>query len=206
MNMSVGDAIANPKALDAAVERARRDHRSEADHHQGEEVDRGVQAARRYEHRREGDAARRAHVRLPRQALQHRAAAHPRLPRPAGASRSTGAATTTWVCASSSSFRRSTYDKVDKARGMDITIVTTAKTDEEASEFLDRDGTAVAEGTRASNGKDELDREVATRRRSSRCARTTAARSADARAAICASLRCAGSASARTRTRASSRA
>jgi large subunit ribosomal protein L5 len=28
------------------------------------------------------------------------------------------------------------YDKVDKARGMDITIVTTAKTDEEASEFL----------------------------------------------------------------------
>jgi len=28
------------------------------------------------------------------------------------------------------------FDKVDKARGMDITIVTTAKTDEEASEFL----------------------------------------------------------------------
>lgn len=28
------------------------------------------------------------------------------------------------------------YDKVDKMRGMDITIVTTAKSDEEASEFL----------------------------------------------------------------------
>jgi large subunit ribosomal protein L5 len=28
------------------------------------------------------------------------------------------------------------YDKIDKTRGMDITIVTTAKTDEEASEFL----------------------------------------------------------------------
>ncbi len=28
------------------------------------------------------------------------------------------------------------YDKVDKTRGMDITIVTTAKTDEEASAFL----------------------------------------------------------------------
>ena len=28
------------------------------------------------------------------------------------------------------------YDKADKTRGMDITIVTTAKTDEEASEFL----------------------------------------------------------------------
>lgn len=28
------------------------------------------------------------------------------------------------------------YDKVDKTRGMDITLVTTAKTDEEAAEFL----------------------------------------------------------------------
>ncbi len=28
------------------------------------------------------------------------------------------------------------YDKVNKTRGMDVTIVTTAKTDEEASEFL----------------------------------------------------------------------
>jgi len=28
------------------------------------------------------------------------------------------------------------YDKVDKTRGMDVTIVTSAKTDEEASEFL----------------------------------------------------------------------
>ena len=37
------------------------------------------------------------------------------------------------------------YDKVDKTRGMDITIVTTAKTDEEATEFLDRDGLAAAE-------------------------------------------------------------
>jgi large subunit ribosomal protein L5 len=32
------------------------------------------------------------------------------------------------------------FDKVDKARGMDIVIVTTAKTDEEAAEFLTRMG------------------------------------------------------------------
>jgi len=32
------------------------------------------------------------------------------------------------------------FDKVDKARGMDIVIVTTAKTDEEAAEFLSRMG------------------------------------------------------------------
>jgi large subunit ribosomal protein L5 len=32
------------------------------------------------------------------------------------------------------------FDKVDKARGMDIVIVTTARTDEEAAEFLSRMG------------------------------------------------------------------
>ncbi|MBV8147946.1 MAG: 50S ribosomal protein L5 [Candidatus Eremiobacteraeota bacterium] len=38
------------------------------------------------------------------------------------------------------------YDKVDKARGMDITIVTTAKTDEEASEFLVAMGLPIQKG------------------------------------------------------------
>lgn len=38
------------------------------------------------------------------------------------------------------------YDKVDKARGMDITIVTTAKTDEEASEFLTAMGLPLQRG------------------------------------------------------------
>ncbi|TAM76379.1 50S ribosomal protein L5, partial [bacterium] len=33
-------------------------------------------------------------------------------------------------------FPEISYDKVDKARGMDIVIVTTAKNDEEAAEFL----------------------------------------------------------------------
>jgi large subunit ribosomal protein L5 len=32
------------------------------------------------------------------------------------------------------------FDKVDKARGMDIVIVTTAKNDEEATEFLTQMG------------------------------------------------------------------
>jgi large subunit ribosomal protein L5 len=32
------------------------------------------------------------------------------------------------------------FDKVDKMRGMDIVIVTTAKNDEEATEFLTRMG------------------------------------------------------------------
>lgn len=38
------------------------------------------------------------------------------------------------------------YDKVDKARGMDINIVTTAKTDEEASEFLRAMGLPLQKG------------------------------------------------------------
>jgi large subunit ribosomal protein L5 len=42
------------------------------------------------------------------------------------------------------------YDKVDKARGMDITIVTTAKSDEEASEFLVAMGLPLQKGSSAS--------------------------------------------------------
>ncbi len=37
---------------------------------------------------------------------------------------------------SRSSFPRSRYDKVDKLRGMDIVMVTTAKSDEEAKALL----------------------------------------------------------------------
>jgi len=44
------------------------------------------------------------------------------------------------------------FDKVDKARGMDITIVTTAKSDEEASEFLVAMGLPLQKGTSTSSG------------------------------------------------------
>ncbi len=39
------------------------------------------------------------------------------------------------------------YDKVDKARGMDIVIVTTAKNDEEATEFLTAMGLPLQKGS-----------------------------------------------------------
>ena len=39
------------------------------------------------------------------------------------------------------------YDKVDKIRGMDISIVTTARTDEEARELLRHLGAPIREGT-----------------------------------------------------------
>jgi len=38
------------------------------------------------------------------------------------------------------------YDKVDKTRGMDVTIVTSARTDEEASEFLTAMGLPLQKG------------------------------------------------------------
>jgi large subunit ribosomal protein L5 len=41
------------------------------------------------------------------------------------------------------------YDKVDKIRGMDITIVTTARTDEEARELLRQMGLPLREPTSA---------------------------------------------------------
>ncbi|MEO9264526.1 MAG: 50S ribosomal protein L5 [Candidatus Baltobacteraceae bacterium] len=44
------------------------------------------------------------------------------------------------------------FDKVDKARGMDITIVTTAKSDEEAAEFLSAMGLPIQKGTSSGAG------------------------------------------------------
>ena len=92
------------------------------------------------------------------------------------------------------------YDKVDKTRGMDVTIVTSARTDEEASEFL------TAMGLPLQKGRGSWRRRVSSSSlsvlRSSACALTTGAKYAAGRAAICASLLCAASASARTRTRA----
>ena len=40
-----------------------------------------------------------------------------------------------WVCVSSL-YSEIDYDKIDKIRGMDVCIATTAKTDEEAKELL----------------------------------------------------------------------
>jgi large subunit ribosomal protein L5 len=45
------------------------------------------------------------------------------------------------------------YDKVDKTRGMDVTIVTTAKTDEEASEFLVAMGLPLQKPAGSASGK-----------------------------------------------------
>ncbi len=48
----------------------------------------------------------------------------------------TAAATTPWASRSSLSSQEIEYDKIDKIRGLDVVICTTAKTDEEAKELL----------------------------------------------------------------------
>ena len=78
-------------------ERADADRRPEAGDHQGQEIDRGVQAARRHADRLHGDAARRPHVRVSRPPGERRAAARARLSRRVDRNRSTAAATTRWA-------------------------------------------------------------------------------------------------------------
>ena len=114
---------------------SRIDHRPAARDHAGQEVDRQLQAPRGHAHRLQGDAARRAHVRVPRPAADDRAAAHPRLPRHqpelVRRPRQLHARHPEQII-----FPEIDYDTVDKVRGLDITFTTTAPTDEEARELL----------------------------------------------------------------------
>ena len=89
------------RAGDAAGVAARRcgrrpddHHRPEAAHHEGEEVDRRLQAPRGQRDRGEGHAARRPHVGVLRPAREPGDPPHPRLPRDEHRRRSTAAATT----------------------------------------------------------------------------------------------------------------
>ncbi len=66
INMGLGEAISNPKIMDTRRRGAARHHRPAAGGDQGEEVDRDLQAPRGAEDRRDGDAAPRPHVRVPR--------------------------------------------------------------------------------------------------------------------------------------------
>ena len=75
----------------------------------------------------DGDAARRADVGVPRSADEHRAAARPRLQGRVAARASTAAATTRSGLRDQLLFPEIDYMKVDKARGMNVSVVTTAQ-------------------------------------------------------------------------------
>ena len=81
INMGVGEATQDKKKVETGRRRNGNDRRPEAGDHQGEEVDRPVQAARRHADRLQGHPAPRPHVRVPRPARDDRAAARPRFPR-----------------------------------------------------------------------------------------------------------------------------
>ena len=135
VNMGLGEAIENVKVLETAAEEiAPSPARSRWS--PGAQEHRELQAARGHAHRRHGHAAAGPDVPVPRQARSRspfRACATSRgFPR----GRSTAAATTPSGSRSRSSSPRSNYDKIDKIRGMNITIVTTARTDEEGLELL----------------------------------------------------------------------
>ena len=92
------------------------------------------------EDRRHGHPAPRAHVGVLRSAGERRAAPRPRLPGRVAARRSTGAATTRSASGSRSSSPRSTTTRSTRSRGMNITIVTTARTDDEGRALLEHLG------------------------------------------------------------------
>ena len=80
--------------LEGAVARPRDHHRPEGRRHQGQEVDRRLQAPRGQRHRRQGHPPGRSHVGVLRPAHQPGDPPHPRLPRASTPGRSTATATT----------------------------------------------------------------------------------------------------------------
>ena len=136
INMGVGEATQNAKVIDPAVAEVDPDHRPEAGRHQGEEIDCAVQGPRRAAHRRHGYAARRPHVRILRSPDERGSAARSRLPRRVRPSRSTDAAITRSGLRDQLIFPEIDYAKVEKQKGMNVTIVTTAKTDDQARALL----------------------------------------------------------------------
>jgi large subunit ribosomal protein L5 len=134
INMGVGEATQDKKRSRRLPPRCRR-FPAEAGDHQGEEVDRSVQAARRHADRLQGHPAPRAHVRVPRPSGHDRAPARPRLQGPQPKSFD-GRGNYAMGLKEQIIFPEINYDRIEKVRGMDIIITTTARTDDEARELL----------------------------------------------------------------------
>ena len=136
--MGVGEAATDSKAIDCRARPARH-HRPAADDHPCPQVHRYLPPARWYAHRLQGYPAWRPYVeffdRLTSVAIPVSATSAASPPRA-----STAVVTSPWASPSSSSSPKVDFDSVDHQRGMDITFVTTAKTDEEAKALLDAFG------------------------------------------------------------------
>ena len=133
INIGMGEATQNAKVIDGAVSELTADRRPEAGDHQGEEIDRRVQAARRHADRRAwsrcaATACTNFFDRLVTVAL-------PRVRDFRGVSPKSfdGRGNYTLGIKDQLIFPEIDYNKVDKTKGMNITITTTAKTDAEGS-------------------------------------------------------------------------
>ena len=136
VNIGLGEALTNAKAIDAASRRPGRDHRPEADRDPGQALDCPVPPADGQPDRGQGHPARRPDVGLPRPAGHARAAPHPRLPG-IPAKSFDGRGNYSLGLREQLAFPEIDYDKVDRLRGLEISIVTTAKTDEESKRLLE---------------------------------------------------------------------
>jgi large subunit ribosomal protein L5 len=135
INMGIGEAVTNPKLPRQRRRRAGRDHGPAPGGDEGQEVHRRVQAARRSEDRRHGDAAQGPDVRVPRSPRQLRAAARARLqgrlaevvrrPRELHARHPRG-----------DHLPEINFERLDKAKGMNITFNTTAANDDQSRALL----------------------------------------------------------------------
>ena len=136
VNMGLGEGTQNAKIVDTGAEELGKITGQKAAVTPRDEVDRAVQGAQEHADRRDGHAARRADVRVPRPADRRsrcRACATSAACRRKGFD---GRGNYTLGLRDQLMFPEIDYLKVDKARGMNISVVTTAKTDEEARRLL----------------------------------------------------------------------
>ena len=136
LNMGVGEAVADKKIMDNAVGDMTKIAGQKPVVTKARKSIANFKIRARLSRRLHGDAARHAHVRVPRPPGHHRAS---RASATSAASRrapSTAAATTTWASRSRSSSPRSSTTRSTRCAGMNITITTTAKTDDEARALL----------------------------------------------------------------------
>ncbi len=203
VNMGLGEATSNAKIIDVAADELARVTGQKAVTRRAKSRSRSSRCVRDA-HRHDRDAAGRADVRVPGSPDRHRAAARARLPRisPKGFD---GRGNYTLGLKDQLIFPEIDYMKVDKTRGMNISVVTTAKTDEEARKLLQLVGfpfqsdSELNMATTAKIAKEE-------RSRSLRCGGGTAASCAAVRGRTCASSRCAVCASGSWRSKVMSRA
>ena len=134
--MGVGEAVADKKMLDNAVADMTKIAGQKPVVTKARKSIANFKIRAGYPGRLHGDAARRAHVRVPRPPGEHRDARASATSAACRTAPSTAAATTTWASRNRSSFPEIEYDKIDALRGMNIAITTTAKNDDEARALL----------------------------------------------------------------------